>query len=364
MSTEHLGMSDEEFLEAPMPTEDEVQEEPVNEEVSEETTEVEEESEEVTLPTGEPEEQVEELAEEEESESAEEPVEGEEAPTEEPEPSQDTDYKAQYEALMAPFKANGKTMQVDNVDDARQLMSMGAGYNKKMAALKPHLKLVKMLQNNDLLEEDKLNYLIDLSKQDTGAIKKLVKDSELDPLDLDLEDTEYKPNSYTVDDKTMALNSVLDSIEESPAYAETIALMTTKWDVPSREALYQTPQDIAAINEQIENGVFAQVTEVVERERTFGRLVGLSDLQAYSQVVQAMHKQGLFQRLDQPNEQAPVPVQRLTPVVKKQSNPTLVAKRKAASSVRSATQKKTNQDYNPLEMSDAEFMKHANSKLM
>src|SRR5690606_38757650 len=101
------------------------------------------------------------------------------------EPVQPVDHKAIVDKLFAPFKANGKEMVVDNVDDAVALMQMGANYNKKMAALKPNLKLLKLLENNNLLSEEKIGFLIDLDKKNPAAIGKLLKDSGIDPLDVD-----------------------------------------------------------------------------------------------------------------------------------------------------------------------------------
>ena len=40
-------------------------------------------------------------------------------------------YKQEYENLLATFKANGKDMKVDSVEDARRLMQMGANYKQK-----------------------------------------------------------------------------------------------------------------------------------------------------------------------------------------------------------------------------------------
>ena len=97
------------------------------------------------------------------------------------------DYKAEYEKLIAPFRANGKDMQISNVDDAITLMQQGANYNKKMAGLKPNLKLMKMLENNELLDESKLAFLIDLNKKNPEAVQKFIKDSGLDPLEIDTE---------------------------------------------------------------------------------------------------------------------------------------------------------------------------------
>ena len=100
-----------------------------------------------------------------------------ETPVETPEAeTTDPDYKAEYQRLLAPFKANGKDIQVTSVDEALTLMQMGANYNKKMAALKPNLKVLKLLDTHGLLDENELNFLIDLKEKNPKAIMKLVKD--------------------------------------------------------------------------------------------------------------------------------------------------------------------------------------------
>ena len=60
------------------------------------------------------------------------------------------DYKTEYERLLAPFKANGRDISVKGVDDAITLMQMGANYNKKMAALKPNLKLLNFIRTKKI----------------------------------------------------------------------------------------------------------------------------------------------------------------------------------------------------------------------
>ena len=73
------------------------------------------------------------------------------------------DYESAYKKVSEPFKANGIDMQVKDPQDIVRLMQMGANYQKKMAQLKPNLKLIKMLEKNELLDEVKLHNLIDLS---------------------------------------------------------------------------------------------------------------------------------------------------------------------------------------------------------
>ena len=97
------------------------------------------------------------------------------------------DYKAAYEKIMTPFKANGKLISLESPDEAVRLMQMGANYTKKLQALQPQLRMLRMLENNGLLDEQKLSYLIDLDKKNPSAITKLVKESGIDPIDIDIE---------------------------------------------------------------------------------------------------------------------------------------------------------------------------------
>ena len=51
-------------------------------------------------------------------------------------------------------------------------MQMGAGYGRKLQDMQPHLKTLRMLEKNNLLDEGKLSYLIDLDQKNPDAIKK------------------------------------------------------------------------------------------------------------------------------------------------------------------------------------------------
>lgn len=264
-------------------------------------------------------------------------------------------YQDEYNKIFAPFKANGKMMQIDNSDDVRTLMQMGANYNKKMAGLKPNLKIVKMLENNNLLSEDKINYLIDLDKKNPDAIKKLIKESKLDVQEMDPEEeVKYKSNAYNVDDKEVEFDSTLESIRDTESYQTTLEIISTKWDAPSQLALYNKPNDIVILNEQISNGIFEQVVTVVEKERLLGRLAGLSDLEAYVATGNALNAAGKFNKVT-PKQVAPVtPVSTTT---NKVVDPKLKDKKRAASSTKGLPGKSAPVEYNPLSLSDEEFDK-------
>lgn len=274
------------------------------------------------------------------------------------------DYEAEYKKITAPFKANGKDMHVKSADDIVALMQMGANYNKKMAALKPNLKLMKLLENNGLLSEEKLSFLIDLDKKNPDAISKLVKDSGIDPLDMDVnKESGYKPKTYTVDDRELELDSVLESIQDTPTYAQTINVVSTKWDGPSKQAVAESPQLLKVINDHISSGVYDLISNEVERERMFGRLRSVSDIEAYRQVGDSLDAKGAFNHLFNQGQQQPATKQVITPPAKAE-DPTRQAKKRAASTTKAVPTNKVAADFNPLNLSDEEFSKSFNSRLL
>lgn len=271
------------------------------------------------------------------------------------------DYEAEYKRLLAPFKANGREISVKSVDDAIVLMQMGANYNKKMAALKPNLKLMKLLENNGLLSEEKISFLIDVEKKNPDAINKLVQESGLNPMDFDADKvSEYKPKIHSVDDREIDLDTVLDEIQDTPTYNQTLEIVSKKWDGASKQAVANSPQLLKVINDHVANGIYSMITEEVERERVFGRLNGLSDIEAYRQVGDAIQARGGFNDVVNTaakTNRAPVVVQPKPKVVDESK---LNEKRRAASSTKPAnTTPAANQDFNPLSLSDEEFTKIA-----
>ena len=360
---DYLAMSDEEIMNAVAPVEPVVTVEKTNEEVPPEdaatktaTEVVEQVNGEAGGNTG-----TSDTTTETKTEVVEEKIETENQEEKAEKETQALDYEAEYKRLLAPFKANGREIQVKSVDDAVALMQMGANYNKRMAALKPNLKMLKLLENNGLLSEEKIGYLIDLEKKNPAAINKLVKDSGLDPMDLDAEKAgEYKPKIHSVDDREIDLDTVLDEIQETPTYTQTLEIVSKKWDGASKQTIASTPQLLKVINDHVANGIYDLINQEVERERMFGRLNGLSDIEAYRRVGDAINARGGFNHLvsnqGKPNQE-PVVVQ---PKPKAPADDKLNEKRRAASSTKPANvSTAAASDFNPLALSDEEFSKLA-----
>lgn len=271
----------------------------------------------------------------------------------------DAEYLAIGKLVMAEFKANGTTIKVKSGEDAIQLMQMGANYHKKMAGLKPSLKTLKLLENHGLLDETKLNYLIDLSLKKPEAITQLLKDSNIDPMDIDLKgDEDYVPNRRTVNDTELVLDEVLESISQTPSYNKTLTVLGDEWDATSRDTIAKNPEFIRTINTHMENGIYDQVANAVAYERSLGKLTGVSDFDAYHQMGSHMNENKLFQGMSEPGPQNQ---QKVDKSLKVPETPEQTKQRKERKHAASPTRRKKtptgDKKYNPLEMSDEDFTK-------
>ena len=265
------------------------------------------------------------------------------------------DYESAYKKVSEPFKANGVNMQVKDPNDIVRLMQMGANYQKKMSQLKPNLKIIKMLENNELLDEAKLNNLIDLSKKDPQAITKLIKESNVDPLEIDKEaPVDYQPNNYSITDKEYNLDRVLDEIKDTETFTRTIEILTKEWDSESRFTISDQPEIIAIVNEHMLSGVFDQVHEKMQQEKILGKFKDIPDVEAYRQTADYMYKANMLTNAQMSKSTDSSTVSSKTD---EKADADRDKKRKAAAPVKQTTTKKAPTDEDFLGLSDEDFMK-------
>lgn len=273
--------------------------------------------------------------------------------TPEPKPAEQDADKAFAAAIRAPFKANGREMQVNTAEEAIQLMQMGANYNKKMAALKPSLGFLKQLEKNDLLSEEKINFLIDLSKKNPEAIGKLLQDSGVDPLEINEEAVKsYKPQNHSVSQEELALDEVLESIRDTDTFGKLMDTVGNQWDEASRGYLAKSPQVLRILNNHVAQGHFDTITNEVERRKALGNFVGVSDLEAYKTVGDELHAKGAFKP-----KATETPAKKIIDTKPQVSEEDRADKRRAAAPAKTTPTQKNAPSLSPLAMSDEEIAK-------
>lgn len=203
--------------------------------------------------------------------------------------NQEVDYKSIYEQVFKPFKANGKEITPKSVEDIISLMQMGANYTKKMQLMAPMKKVVQSLDNAKI-DEQELNFLIDVSKGDKEAIKQLLIKHKIDPLEIDLDgDNTYSPRNNIASDEDVEFNDTLMDIHDSlPRIQE---ILNNTWDDNSKKAILKDPRLMRALHEEVQMGRFDEVQKRLEAEKTFGRYKGVSDVDAYIDLVSKMEQE-------------------------------------------------------------------------
>lgn len=283
-------------------------------------------------------------------------------------------FEAKYKEAMAPLKANGKTIEIQSMDELRQLASMGANFTRKMQDIAPHRKILAMLENNGLLDETKLSFFIDLDKKNPEALKKLIKDSGVDPLDIDVStEPAYQAGNHKVSDSEIAFRTVLEDLQSTPTGQETISLINSSWDQASKEELWKAPEVMATIQQQRENGIYDTISAEINRQSMLGKIpAGTPFIQAYLTVGNELNTRGAFTNLNAPNSKgvqnaptqttASVNAPVATRVVVPKSQVTNSAAANAAASTRQ-TQKRVLPVVNLQSMSDDDFLKNWQNRL-
>jgi hypothetical protein len=217
-----------------------------------------------------------------------------------------------------------------------------------------------MLENNKLMDEGQLSYLIDLHQRKPEAIQKLLADSKFDPLTADVEKAaSYVPGDHRVSATEIQFQTVLDDVESTPTGRELIAEVAQQWDADSKQALFKDPQLLAEINNQKASGLYARISTEIERRRVLGDLQGVPFLSAYEAVGKDLQAKGLLvPEAATPPRQEPVVTRVVAPA------PVVAnSERARAAAPTKVTPAPSKEEFNPLAQSDEEFLKSMHGRL-
>ena len=265
-------------------------------------------------------------------------------------PSEAVDYQAFYNQLTTPFKANGREIQVKDANDMIALMQQGANYSKKMAQLKPNLNLVKTLETHGLNNPEKLAYLVDLYNKTPEAIAKLVRDADIDLYSFDTEQADNYTPQAVVNEPT-PLQEVIEGLyEQHQNFGHVIQDVSTLWDDQSKNIVAENPAILQAMAQQADTGLYQQIIHALDYERMLGRMVHVPFLQAYSEIEARIL-----------NAQAPKAQESFTaPRPNQQTQVTNQDKKRKAITPKTGGNNTLNADFDPLKLSDEEFVKYYN----
>lgn len=240
-------------------------------------------------------------------------------------------HKSFYEAMTKPFTANGQQYSLTDPNDFISLVQKGLNYNLKMNTIKPFMAAGTLLQQHDLLDTEKLAFLIDLHNKKPEAIAKLIKDTGQDAYEFD----EEKANNYTAtpvnipSEEAIALKDVIASNKDNPDFSA-VYDAATKWDDDSQDILLKNPALLETLTLHKANGVYDKIMQEVN--------VAINVRGSKTPVIELYHAIGLnmFSGNKANTAQAHNNTETKKTVVTKQVDPRIEEKRKALKSVKTS----------------------------
>ena len=273
----------------------------------------------------------------------------------------EVDYKAFYESVTKDFKAAGKVMPgVKDPDKFIKALQMATDYALKTAALKPVLKKAKMLED---VTDEEFSEMLDFRKRNPEVIKKALKEAQLDPLDLDLEDIQYTPQSKIMSDADYEFKETIEKLsrEDAVAFQRTQNIVLNELDSTSKTTVLSNPHILSALQSEVASGRFEKIQAQALQLKAFGGYNNVPDIELYSYIASEMDKQALQKQGVQNNLTAGEVNSPVTNTVQTKPSVSVVDPELEDKRARAGIQIKPTtpvvKKYDPTKLSDEEFMK-------
>lgn len=264
-------------------------------------------------------------------------------------------YEEFYKTVMAPFKANGRMVQLNNAQEVISLMQKGTDYTRKTQDLARYKKPLLMLEKAKLLDEDNVSFYIDLMNGNQEAIRKLLKDKNIDAFSLpsDEEPINYIPGGNKVSDIEVSIDDSIKSIAAKP-YGNSFLADVSNYDDATKSYIGQDPRILEVLFQQKQQGVYDRIVAEVERQKLIG------NISPNTPFVEAYYNVGMMLRQQGYNQQGRNGLNTLQPLTRRPaitpSNLNNSQRARAAGITRTSSQVRQ-AIKNPLSMSDEEFLK-------
>lgn len=263
------------------------------------------------------------------------------------------DYKAFYESVTQEYKANGQIHPgVKDPEKFIKALQMATDYANKTAALKPIIRKAKLLEG---LSDEDLTEMLEFKKGNPEVIKKALKQHNIDPMLVDLENINYQPHSVVPTSEQVDFQTTIDTLaKDHELFSKLDTVVMNQLDEKSKSQLLSGDGSfLKALAEEMKIGRFDIVMPMVQQNKLFNpeKFYGMTDLDIY--ITLAEQYEASKKATVAPTVPANT-IAQVNPV--KAVDPDIEAKRDAAS-ITTTTTNKAKPSYDPAKLSDEEFLK-------
>lgn len=208
-------------------------------------------------------------------------------------------YKEFYEKVaLAKFTANGKEVEgfKDPADLIRAQQALH-GYSDKMKVFKEYKPFLKALEERGVTADaDKFNLAMSLIDGDPEAIKKVLKDKGIDPLELDLDDIKYTAKNVIPSQAQLLIEETYEQAENLGVGDKFSRVINKDWDIKSLKELVENSAVRNDLLQHLNDGTYDIVSEEIKRMELLdinGSLNGMSSIDKYRMAVGRIHQRNL-----------------------------------------------------------------------
>lgn len=206
----------------------------------------------------------------------------------------EVDYKKFYEQVaLAKFTANGR--EVEGFKDPQDLIraqQMLHGYSDKMKVFKEYKKFLKPLEERAVTSDpDKFNLAMSLLDGDIEAVKKVIKDKGIDPLELDLDDVRYTPKNTLPSEAQLLIEEVSAQARDLGVEDKFHRVLTKDFDDKSLEEFINNGAVRRDLVQHLKDGTYDIVQDEIKRMELLdsaNELDSISSVDKYRMAIQRL----------------------------------------------------------------------------
>lgn len=183
------------------------------------------------------------------------------------------DYEGFYKKVMAPFKANGKLYNLKNADEVISLMQKGVDYTRKTQDISRAKKHIAMLERANLMDENQISFFIDLMSGNQEAIRKLLKDKNIDAFSLPSEEEpiNYIEGTHRISTEEINFSDAVKDISVEDKGSDFLREVQ-KFDKETQNKLFTDPMLLKALFSNKQSGVYDKIVSEIDRLRVLGQI--------------------------------------------------------------------------------------------
>ena len=215
----------------------------------------------------------------------------------ESEATEEINYKEFYEKVaLAKFTANGREVEgFKNPDDLIRAQQMLHGYSDKMKVFKEYKPFIKTLEERGITADpEKFKLAMSLLDGDPEAIKKVLKDKNIDPLELDLDDIKYVPKVKLPSEAQLLIEETYEQAENLGVGSKFNRVISKDWDIPSLQEFVSNGAVRADLLQHLKDGTYDIVQNEIKRMELLdstGVLDGMNSVEKYRAAIANLQRQ-------------------------------------------------------------------------